>query len=90
VWSQWTQARRDRFQADRQRQVELHGEQVVHMMETFYTAVAGLFTGGRLGGVRITGSKAANNKDLQTGRQMMKARRKKELAEVIRNVNCQL
>ena len=63
MWVTLGVTRRDRFQADRQRQLELHGEEVVHMMETFYTAVAGLFTGGRLGGVRITGSKAPNNKE---------------------------
>ena len=63
MWVTLGVTRRDRFQADRQRQLELHGEEVVHMMETFYTAVAGLFTGGRLGGVRNTGSKAPNNKE---------------------------
>ena len=52
----WTGFVRDRlagFRADRARQVAVHGAEVVEGLEDFYAAVAGLFEGGRLGGLRI-------------------------------------
>jgi len=85
TWSQWTIGRRNRFLEKRDEHIRMHGEEVYKNMETFYKTVADLFLGGRLAGVRITGSKGKISNDLETGRSLIKSK-KRGTAEIMANV----
>ncbi len=52
-WSAFVLERLVAFRADRDRQTQLHGAETVAGLDDFYSAVAELFSGGRLGGLRI-------------------------------------
>ncbi|CAD7925447.1 unnamed protein product [Amoebophrya sp. A25] len=78
VWTKWTVLRRDRFLANRGKQAELHGEEHVAKMETFYRAPPQLFQSGKVGGYRITGRKAGNT-TLAAGRKAMEEKRTNEM-----------
>ena len=89
TWTQWTIARRDRFLANSEEHIRMHGDQVYRNMETFYNTVASLFLGGRLAGARITGSKGINNQDLDAGRKLIKCRTRGS-KEILDNVYRQI
>lgn len=89
TWCQWTIGRRNRFLEKKDENVNLHGEEVYKSMETFYKTVADLFIGGRLAGARITGSKGKVNADLETGRNLMKNKRRGS-KEILANVSRQI
>ena len=57
-WTGYTIDRLAGYRADRQRHVDVHGEQVVDALDEFYDTVAHLFQGGNLGGVRISAKKS--------------------------------
>ena len=52
-WRQFTHERYESFSLDRQRQESVHGEKLVAGLDIFYGAVARLFKGGHLGGIRL-------------------------------------
>ena len=54
-WRHFTRERYDDFCRDRERHEKVHGTAIVAGLDNFYGAVAGLFAGGNLGGVRLTG-----------------------------------
>ena len=85
TWTQWTIGRRNRFLEKRDEHVRMHGEQVYTNMEIFYNTVANLFIGGRLAGVRITGSKGRTNSDLVVGRNLIRTK-KRGSKEIMDNV----
>ena len=55
VWAEWTEARSAEYVASEADAVALHGRATFESRASFYAAVAALFAGGRVGGVRITG-----------------------------------
>ena len=59
AWRVWTQQRRDAFQTEAAGHRALFGDQLYDERLSFYKVIAGLFAGGNLGGVRITGRKPA-------------------------------
>ena len=56
-WTAWNRARADGYEATKSAAVALHGREIYVSRQRFYSAVAGLFDGGRIGGVRVTGRK---------------------------------
>ncbi len=56
-WRQFTHDRYLAFCSDRQRHEQIHGAVIVNGLESFYAAVDRLFSGGNLGGLRLTGQK---------------------------------
>ena len=56
-WTKWNRARADGYAATKADAVALHGEDIFASRQRFYSAVAGLFDGGSIGGVRLTGRK---------------------------------
>ena len=56
-WRLFTAERLAAFRAARERHVALHGEDLFRALEDFYAAVAALFAGGNLGGLRIVARK---------------------------------
>jgi cyclopropane fatty-acyl-phospholipid synthase-like methyltransferase len=72
LWRQWTKARHEAFVATKERSIAMHGEDHYALRSKFYEAIDGLFEGGRLGGVRITGRRLGElENDLTRGRQSM-------------------
>lgn len=57
LWTPITQERADKFRAQQERHLNLHGAALVANRLQFYDAVAQLFAGGNIGGARITGRK---------------------------------
>ena len=55
-WQQFTSERHANFVRDRARQEEMHGADVATSLDRFYGTVAALFSGGTLGGIRISAS----------------------------------
>jgi cyclopropane fatty-acyl-phospholipid synthase-like methyltransferase len=53
AWRRFVVERLESFRAARERNRELHGAQIVQALDDFYTAVAALFRGGNLGGIRL-------------------------------------
>ena len=60
-WTAFVEDRLTAFRGDRTRLVALHGAQLVEALDDFYTTVVGLFTGGRLGGVRFVARRDSTN-----------------------------
>ena len=58
-WTKFVVERRAAFDADGERNIALHGADVVRGLEEFYSAIVTLFTGGNLGGIRFTARKPA-------------------------------
>ncbi len=56
-WRQFTHERYVAYCSDRQRHEQVHGDLLVDGLESFYAAVERLFSGGNLGGLRLTGQK---------------------------------
>ena len=56
-WTKWNRARADGYAATKAAAVALHGEDIFASRQIFYSAVARLFDGGSIGGVRLTGRK---------------------------------
>lgn len=52
-WRQFTQDRYAAFCSDRLRHESVHGHDIVAGLDSFYGAVARLFAGGHLGGIRV-------------------------------------
>lgn len=52
-WRLFTHERYESFCLDRQRQETVHGNELVAGLDSFYGAVARLFKGGHLGGIRL-------------------------------------
>ena len=57
LWADWTAARSREYVATEAEAVALHGRSTFESRAHFYAAIAELFAGGRVGGVRITGRK---------------------------------
>jgi hypothetical protein len=53
AWRRFVVERLESFRAARERNCELHGAEIVQALDDFYTAVAALFRGGNLGGIRL-------------------------------------
>lgn len=68
-WTAWTRARADKFQQQRAEQLAAHGEEIVAALGPFYEAVAKLFEGGHVGGVRILARKPAQQQQEQLEQQ---------------------
>jgi cyclopropane fatty-acyl-phospholipid synthase-like methyltransferase len=56
-WRQFTCDRYDEFCNTRNRQLRVHGEEIVAGLDSFYAAVARLFVSGNLGGIRLIANK---------------------------------
>jgi cyclopropane fatty-acyl-phospholipid synthase-like methyltransferase len=56
-WHEWTQKRFEDFKAREKAHRAFYGEALFEDRLSFYQTIAGLFAGGNLGGVRITGRK---------------------------------
>lgn len=56
-WVEFVQERWSRFRALRERNLRLHGADIVDGLDDFYSAVVKLFTGGNLGGIRFVARK---------------------------------
>jgi cyclopropane fatty-acyl-phospholipid synthase-like methyltransferase len=52
-WTRFVVERLESFRARRERNLDLHGADLVQGLDEFYAAVAELFCGGNLGGIRI-------------------------------------
>ena len=52
-WVLFTVARRDSWQADKERHIRVHNEATWESLDRFYCAMASLFQGSNLGGVRM-------------------------------------
>ena len=61
-WTSMTQERASAFQENKEKEVAVHGEQLVNGLQFFYSAVAQLFKGGHCGGVRIVARKPLESK----------------------------
>jgi cyclopropane fatty-acyl-phospholipid synthase-like methyltransferase len=59
-WRAFTADRYDSFCNARRRYEQIHGEEVIKGLNSFYGTVARLFTGGNLGGIRLVASKAGS------------------------------
>ncbi|TPQ15490.1 SAM-dependent methyltransferase [Streptomyces sporangiiformans] len=55
LWLPWVRDRAETFRHGYQERVRLHGEPLAGRLMRFYGAVSALFTGGGVGGVRLTG-----------------------------------
>jgi cyclopropane fatty-acyl-phospholipid synthase-like methyltransferase len=58
-WTHFVVERLGSFRARREANLALHGAEIVDGLDEFYAAVAALFSGGNLGGVRIVARKPA-------------------------------
>ncbi|MGI9463509.1 MAG: class I SAM-dependent methyltransferase [Aestuariivirgaceae bacterium] len=56
-WTGFCFERLAAYRANRERNIDVHGEQVVAALDEFYVTVAELFKGGNLGGVRVIATK---------------------------------
>jgi hypothetical protein len=56
-WTQFVVDRLASFRASRERNLALHGAEIVDGLDEFYAAVAALFRGGNLGGIRLVARK---------------------------------
>ncbi len=56
-WAAFVVDRPARYRNNRDRNVSVHGPEVVAALDEFYQAVARLFRGGRIGGVRLVATK---------------------------------
>ena len=52
-WTAFTRARLDQYLEHRDRHLRVHGEEVFETMRGFYETMVRLFSGGKLGGVRV-------------------------------------
>ncbi len=59
AWTAATAARVATFTAAKERHVRVYGPETADSLQLFYTTVAQLFAGGRLGGVKIRAHKIA-------------------------------
>jgi hypothetical protein len=59
-WSEFVASRRQQYEAQRERHVRVQGEALYKNMLQFYEVMDALFSGGNLGGVRITAQKSAS------------------------------
>lgn len=53
AWTDYVADRSAKFQADRERQLEIHGAEIVDGLDDFYQTMATLFGEGEVGGARI-------------------------------------
>jgi ABC-type nitrate/sulfonate/bicarbonate transport system substrate-binding protein/cyclopropane fatty-acyl-phospholipid synthase-like methyltransferase len=53
AWVAQTRQRAQSFQEQRERQLKVHGEEIVDSLALFYEEIAALFEGGHVGGVRL-------------------------------------
>lgn len=58
-WTDFTNSRLDAFRDNRAQYVSVHGEGGYHSLELFYTKMAGYFSRGLVGGLRLTAQRAA-------------------------------
>ena len=63
-WRRLTVARAAKYLSERDAHVAVHGEATVAGLAAFYSAVAELFAGGRMGGVRIVATRGGGEEDL--------------------------
>jgi len=56
-WSDYVRARLRDFETNRARNIRVHGEKITDGLYYFYAIIDKLFTGGNLGGIRISGRK---------------------------------
>lgn len=56
-WTNYARERVREFEKDRERHARVHGEKITDGLHYFYNIIERLFSGGRLGGIRITGRK---------------------------------
>lgn len=56
-WAAFVRQRWRDFRAQRERNLRLHGEEIVDGLDEFYRAVVALFDGGNLGGIRLVARK---------------------------------
>ena len=54
IWRRFVRERAEAYRRDRERQIEVNGAQVFAALDDFYRAMALLFEGGNLGGIRLT------------------------------------
>jgi hypothetical protein len=59
LWQKWVHERWRRFQQNQAHYRQKHGDDLVESYLNFYRAVADLFAGGNVGGVRIWGQRVA-------------------------------
>ena len=59
-WTAFTVDRTAAFRAARERNLRVHGSDIVDGLEDFYVTVSGLYTQGMLGGARILATKPAS------------------------------
>jgi hypothetical protein len=52
-WTAFTASRLQGFRASRQRNISVHGVDIVNGLDDFYTTVARLFDTGAIGGLKI-------------------------------------
>ena len=52
-WTAFTRARLDQYLENRERHLRVHGEEVFETMCGFYETMVRLFSGGKLGGIRV-------------------------------------
>ncbi|MFJ8112326.1 methyltransferase domain-containing protein [Streptomyces sp. NPDC096132] len=55
LWAPWVHNRAESFRQDYAKHARLHGEPLAARLLRFYDTVSGLFAGGGVGGVRLTG-----------------------------------
>ncbi len=53
-WAQFTQSRLESWRRDKDRHVHVHNLETWSALDSFYATVARLFSGGHLGGVKLT------------------------------------
>ncbi|MDH3695242.1 MAG: methyltransferase domain-containing protein [Gammaproteobacteria bacterium] len=56
-WKEFVSGRLQMFRDQRERNLRVHGTEIVDGLEDFYSTVSGLYDGGNLGGVRIVATK---------------------------------
>ena len=56
-WKTFTIDRLENFRRNKQHLLEIHGDEVYHRLEYFYSAIVKLFNGGHIGGIRIIAQK---------------------------------
>jgi sarcosine/dimethylglycine N-methyltransferase len=59
-WAAFCAGRASAWHADADRHTRVHGERIFQTLDRFFTTVARMFAGGRLGGVRILASRRAS------------------------------
>ena len=52
-WTAFTRGRLDGYRQQRERHLRVHGEEVFETMCGFYETMVRLFSGGKLGGIRV-------------------------------------